>query len=569
MASIVGKKQGGRTYYYLVESARVGGKPRIVSQHYLGTAEEISARLSEAGPGEPHRSRHLLFGDLAATWSVLERLGVARIIDEVIGVRRSDAGASVGTYIALATLNRVVDPCSKLAFSAWWAKTAGARLVPVAKGALDHRRFWEAMDAISESELQEIERRIVARVVGAFSVDLSGLVLDMTNFATYIDSGNDRAPIAQRGHAKQKRTDLRIVGLGLVVSTDGGIPLVSHAYAGNKPDVTQFPLMVNELVTRFDALRAGRQAGGGNRLTLVFDAGQNSDDNAALLARSSLHFVGSLPPSEHPDLLAVKTDRYVVVDEEAFPGLTAFETRKVVFGVERRLVACHSPDLHAKQSRGFDQTLAKAYRQLGEVAERLARGKTRKQREKVEAEIAAILRPRWLSRVISISLSGEKPPELRLSFETSAEARAALEDELFGKRILFTDKDIEAAPTAVIVSDYRSQEAVEGDFRQMKDPHIVSFSPMFHWTDSKIRVHVFYCVLALMVARLMTREAGQAGMHMSARELLDTLNGIQETLLLYQGEQGRPRARRMLTEMDPTQRRLYDLFGLKAYAPRR
>jgi hypothetical protein len=103
----------------------------------------------------------------------------------------------------------------------------------------------------------------------------------------------------------------------------------------------------------------------------------------------------------------------------------------------------------------------------------------------------------------------------------------------------------------------------------MKDPRVVSFSPMFHWTDSKIRVHVFYCVLALMVARLMTREAGQAGMHMSARELLDTLNGIQETLLLYQGEQGRPRARRMLTEMDPTQRRLYDLFGLKAYAPRR
>jgi transposase len=391
----------------------------------------------------------------------------------------------------------------------------------------------------------------------------------MTNFATYIDSGNERAPIAQRGHAKRKRTDLRIVGLGLVVSTDGGIPLVSHAYPGNKPDVTQFPLMVNELVTRFDALRAGSEADGGNRLTLVFDAGQNSDDNATLLARSPLHFVGSLPPSEHPDLLAIKTDRYVVVDEEAFPGLTAFETAKVVFGVERRLVACHSQNLHAKQSRGFDQTLAKACRQLGEAAERLARGKTRRQREKVEAEIAAILRPRWLSRVISISLSGEKPPQLRLSFETSAEARAALEDELFGKRILFTDKDIEAAPTAMIISDYRSQEAVEGDFRQMKDPRVVSFSPMFHWTDSKIRVHVFYCVLALTVARLMTREAGQAGMHMSARELLDTLNGIQETLLLYQGEQGRPRARRMLTEMDPAQRRLYDLFGLKAYAPRR
>jgi len=113
MASIVGKKQGGKTYYYLVESARVGGKPRIVSQRYLGSAAEIEARLSEAGPGEPDRTRHLAFGDLAAVWSVLERLGVAGIVDEVVGDRRSDAAASVGTYIALAIANRVIDPCSK------------------------------------------------------------------------------------------------------------------------------------------------------------------------------------------------------------------------------------------------------------------------------------------------------------------------------------------------------------------------------------------------------------------------------------------------------------------------
>jgi hypothetical protein len=90
---------------------------------------------------------------------------------------------------------------------------------------------------------------------------------------------------------------------------------------------------------------------------------------------------------------------------------------------------------------------------------------------------------------------------------------------------------------------------------------------MFHWTDHKIRVHVFYCVLALTVARLMVRETDRAGMHMSVRELLDTLAGIQETVLLYQGDRGRPRARRMLTEIDPTQQRLYELFGLDAYAP--
>jgi len=573
MASIIGKKQGGRTYYYLVESARVGGKPRIVSQRYLGSAAEIGARLSEKGPGEPDRTRHLAFGDVAATWSVLQALGVAEIIDDVVGARRSDAGASVGTYIALATLNRVVDPCSKLGFSDWWGKTAGDRWLRVPAGALDHRRFWEAMDAIDEDDLKEIERRIVASMIETFAVDLSGLVLDMTNFATWIDSGNDRAPIAQRGHSKQKRADLRICGLGLVVSVDGGIPLVSHAYPGNLPDVTQFGAMVNELVTRFATLMpegaGGDDARGSECLTLVYDAGQNSEDNYELLDGTPLHFVGSLPPSDHPELLAVAADRYEVVDEDRFPGLVAFETRKVVFGKERRLVVCHSDGLHVKQSRGFDQTLAKAHRQLGELEARLARGRTRKTREKVEVEIAGILAPRWVARVISWTLTGESPAELRLSFATSQAARKALEEELFGKRILFSDKAIEEAGTATIVAEYRSQEAVEGDFRQMKDPKVVSFSPMFHWTESKIRVHVFYCVLALMVARLMVREADRAGMHHSVRELLATLAGIQETVLLYQGETGRPRARRMLTDIEPAAQRLYDLFGLDAYAPKR
>lgn len=569
MAFIVGKKQDGKTYYYLAESARVDGKPRIISQRYLGSAEEIAARLSESGPGEPDRSRHLAFGGVAAVWEMLRRLRVAETVDEVAGSRRADAGASVGTYIALAALNRVVDPCSKLAFSEWWQKTAGDRWLRLSPAALDHRRFWDAMDAIGEEDLAEIERRIVAGMVETFSIDLSGLVLDMTNFATWIDSGNERAPIAQRGHSKQKRSDLRICGLGLVVSRDGGVPLVSHAYPGNRPDVTQFGSMVRELVTRFGALGVAGADREGARLTLVYDAGQNSDDNYELLDGAPLSFVGSLPPSDHPGLLAIGAGRYRVVDEEAFPGLRAFETTKVVFGEERRLVVCHSAGLHEKQSRGFDQTLAKVHRQLSEVQARLARGRTRKARDKVEAEIAAILTPRWVSRVVAPTLTGEAPAELRLSFSTDDKARAALEAELFGKRILFSDKTPEQAPTAQIIADYRSQEAVEGDFRQMKDPKVVSFSPMFHFTEHKIRVHVFYCVLGLMVAKLMVREAGKAGLHLSVRALLSSLSGIEETMLLYQGERGRPRARRMLTEQDATQRRLYDLFGLEDYAPKR
>jgi transposase len=558
MPSIVGKRQGNKTYYYLVESARVEGKPRVVSQRYLGPAEEILARLSEAGPGEPDRTRHLGFGDVAAVWAMLKRLNVAQIVDDVVGTRRSDAAASVGTYMALATLNRVCDPCSKLAFSTWWARTAGDRWLRLPSAALDHRRFWEAMDQISEAHLVEIEARIVASMVESFRLDLSGLVLDMTNFATFIDSGNDRAPIAQRGHAKQKRTDLRILGLGLVVSVDGGVPLVSHGYPGNLPDVTQFEAMVTELMRRFSML-----GGTGDKLTLVFDAGQNSAENFELFNDSPLHFVGSLPPSDHPELLAISKRCYRAV--EGFPGLRAFETRAVVFGLSRRVIVTHSENLHDKQHRGFAQTLAKASRQLAEIQARLERGRTRKSRQGLKAEIADIFKPRWLARVVSTSLSGEEPPDISLSWRVEEAARRALEDELFGKRILVTDKD--DSPIASVVSDYRSQEVAENDFRQMKDRAVVSFSPMFHFTEQKIRVHVFYCVLALAVARLMVREAEHHGIALSVRALLDTLSEIEETVLLYQGERGRPRARRMLTEMSPTSRRLFDLFGLKTYAP--
>ncbi len=576
MASIVGKKRGNQTYYYLVESARVNGKPRIVDQQYLGSAEEVMARLSGAPAGSPERTQHKKFGDLAAVWGILERLKVAETIDGVCRPRRSDAGASVGTYLALATLNRVVAPCSKLAFEAWWATTAGPRFTKVPVAATDHRRFWEAMDALDTDKLAAAERAISTMMVTQFGLDLSGLALDMTNFATFIDSGNDRAPIAARGHAKQKRNDLRLVGLGLVVTRDGAIPVASHTYPGNRNDVSQFTTVLDELTTRYATLFdtheqdvARRGEGKTTQApTVVFDAGQNSASNFAHLAETGLHFVGSLPPSDFPDLLALPARRRRPVDPKKFPGLSACDTRAMVFGTDRRVVLTHSETLHAKQSAGFDQTLAKTAQALNELAATLGRGKTRRNRAAVQAAITTITGPRWVARVLSTELTGKTPAKLRLTWQIDPAARAALETEIFGKRLLVTDHDHWSVTE--VVAGYRSQNDVESGFRQLKDPHVIGFSPMFHWTDPKIRVHVFYCVLALAVAHLMRRQAHQAGLDLSVRELLATLGGIEETVLLYPtGNKGRPRAQRILTDTDPTQKRLFDLFELDTYAPKR
>ena len=427
MASIVGKKRGNATYYYLVESARVDGKPRIVSQEYLGTAGELAAAMRGGGLGLPDRTGHKEFGAVAAAWGVLEDLGVAAIIDEVAGPGPSGLPLSAGTYLVLAALNRLVAPCSKLAFADWWKTTAAARFTKIPATALDHRRFWDAMHAVTLGQLAEISRQLAVRIVQAAGVDCSSVALDMTNFATFIDTGNGKAPVAQRGKAKQKRADLRLVGLGLVVTRDGGIPLTWHAYPGDRPDVTQFPAMIDQLRGQYQAVTAAAGAPPGDPdMTVVFDAGQNSAANFAHLAGTRLHYIGSVPASDCPDLTALPASKRVIVDKERFGGLTAFDTRREVYGAQRRAILTHSPELHESQARGFDgTTLAKAGRKLDELAATLARGKTRRSKDKVQAEIEEITRKPWVRRVVTWHLDGDQPKDLRLTWAVDPGARAA------------------------------------------------------------------------------------------------------------------------------------------------
>src|SRR5487761_1540456 len=535
MVSLYKKVISGKPYWYLREMGWVDGKPKMVSERYVGTAADIEALLDAREQAMvPERTRHLDFGAVAA------------VIDEQAGARPPGLPLSPGTYLALAVLNRVVDPCAKRGFADWWRATAADRFTKIPVSALDHRRFWDAFHAVPLEALPRIEEKLALAACARFGLDTSSVALDMTNFATFIDTGNTRAPIAQRGKAKQKRTDLRLVGLGLVVTRDGGVPLLSHAYPGNKPDVTQFPEMIKTLAARHAGLAAAAGQGS-TEMTVVFDAGQNSEANFALLASTNLHYVGSVPASDCRDLLAVAADARTVVDEARFGGLPACDPRRSVYGTERRAILTHSPELHEHQARGFDgTTLAKAGQKLDELAATLARGKTRRARGKVEAEIGKITHDAWVRRVITWQLSGDKPKDLRLAWSIDPGARAALEEEIFGKHVVITDHD--DWPAAEVIAGYRSQSEAEFSFRQMKDPHAVSFSPMFHWTEHNIRVHPLTCVLALQIAHLMRLQARRAGLRMSVRELLAQLAGIGETILIYSGDRGRPRAHRMLTD---------------------
>ncbi len=551
---MVGKTINGRTYYYLVESARVGGKPRIASQRYLGSADQIAAAVlgadgfGAAGSGTPapRGTRHLSFGDVAAVWGVLEQLGFARLVDGVVGVRRSTI--SPGTYLALAVLHRVVvGPASDLDLQAWWPTTAAERFVRprLSPAALDHRRFWRAMDRIGVDDLRQVEAGLLPGVLRESGPDGRVLMVDIADFATYVDNA-----------------DTRLAGLGLAVTLDGAVPLVSYPYQLLRPGSTPFTTVASQLADRHGQL-AGAGAGAGP-VTVVVDAGQSAQVDFG--TRMGLHFVGSLPLGDHPDLAARPATRRRTVDHVRFPGVTALDTRARVAGTDRRVILVHSSTMRAAQARGLARDLGNATRRLDELASALRRGTLGQPRDRVAAEIARITRFRWVDRVLSTSLTGTEPGDLRLRWSVDEAAQARLAHDVFGKQLLVTDHDDWSV--AEVLTAYRARYRLESTLRQILAPVVTAPSATWRWNDQRIAVHTFICVLATTVAHLMRRTAQEAGLDLSVRELFDLLAGIEETRLRYPSTGGRPRTRQLLAERDEIQERLFEVFGLQAYSPK-
>jgi len=176
MTSLYKKVISGKPYWYLREMGWVDGKPKMISERYVGTAAEVEALLDAREERMlPERTRHLDFGAVAAAWGLLTDLGAAAIIDEVTGPGPSGLPLSPGTYLALAALNRVVDPCSKRGFGDWWRTTAADRFTKIPASALDHRRFWDAMHAVPLAGLARIEEKLALAACARFGLDTSSV----------------------------------------------------------------------------------------------------------------------------------------------------------------------------------------------------------------------------------------------------------------------------------------------------------------------------------------------------------------------------------------------------------
>jgi transposase len=567
MPSLTAKLIDGHTYYYARYCQRVNGKPKIVRTVYLGKIEDLVAAAEGAHqPLQPQETVVAAFGDVAALWHVAERLDLLPLLEAALPAKR-DQGLSCGQYLLLAAINRAVAPTSKLQFADWYRQTALPRLLPADPAWLSSQNFWNHMDRVTADHIAAFERQISRRLIERLQLDLRALVYDGTNFFTYI---NTRTPaeLPQRGHNKQKRGDLRQVSLGLLVSTDFHIPLLHWVYAGNVVDSVEFRSVTDELAAHYQELAQTCE-----HITLVFDKGNNSEEAFDTLAASPFHFVGSLVPSQHADLLTVPRRGFRALTNPRLDGVEVFRTEKKVFGRAHTVVVTFNPNLLAGQLQGLTANLNKARSKLRELQQQLRRwrdgrvkGGKRPTLAGVQNQVRSICSAQHLKSILKTEVKAVRRG-LELTFSTDQAALDRLCRVQLGKTLLFTD-NADWSDEEIVLA-YRSQYHIEDAFKQMKHPYFLHWSPMFHWTDSKIRVHAFYCVLALTLSSVLQREVWHTGEHLSINRLLEELGGIRETLVIYPRRQGQRQNRTTtcLTRMNPLQQRLFSLLNLQRYAP--
>lgn len=569
MASLVKKVIKGKPYYYLVESRRVDGKPRIVRQKYLGSANSIAKKLQAAEEAvEPDAIEVFEFGPVALFFSLAKDLGLLELFNQHLPKRNQ--GLSVGHYLLIAAINRAVCPRSKRALSDWFKTTSLGRLMPeVELSHLSSQCFWDHMDAVSDEAIEAIELELSQKLIRKFNLDLRCLIYDATNFFTFIDTFNAASELAQRGRNKQRRNDLRQVNLALLVTQGFHLPLFHKVYAGNVVDSVSFGSIVEELVLRIKLLQQHCES-----ITVVLDKGNNSGAAWQTLdSAPELHFVGSLTPSDHSELLEIPEKDFTPLggEESSEPsrwqGTSVYRTRKVVFGVERTIVLTFNEKLYVKQVATLERELRKRTQKLAEMEAKLkkwhtgeSRGGNPPTKQSVGKQVNELLHLRHMKSLIKVDITeGTRFPQI--SYRIDKRAYQQLKDTLLGKTIIFTDQH--SWSNEQIVAAYRGQYDIEDAFKQMKNPNFIAWYPMFHWTDQKIRVHAFYCVIALLLSALVRRTLQAKKKNITLTSALRALATIKEVVFIKEQKQTKKlKLIRKLNQMNELEKELHDIFEL-------
>ena len=564
MASLIAKRKKNKLYYYVVESARVHGRPRIVQQTYLGSAEKVAALVKERTAPLPVSASRRDFGLPGALWLAAQQSGVFDLLQSLWPPPRS--GPSPAHYLLLAAMHRIGSPGPKTEVADWYRQTILSSLWDFDPERFSPQAFWDCFEqllpekqASAQSEEQDPLEQAQLRLLGLWKekqlVSRRLLAYDTTNFHTYIATSNSRNTLAQRGHNKQGRHNLRQVGLSYVRDAEHGLSLGHHVYPGNVADTDELPVALERILRLLDRNQIPRDT-----VTLVFDKGTAALANTALLQEAGLGWVSALPWNQVPAEFRERRVEELPALSSAQPGVQAAAEKLLVHGQEYLCVLKYSASFAAEQLHSVSTSLSKVMQALKRLAGEISRPGCRLTEAGIQAKISRWLSAPFVSELVRYQLQ-EEAGTRRLQFQVDHAALQQLLTHRLGRTLLLTNRQDWTAEQ--VVQAYSGQQEIERVFRGLKEGDWLNWQPMYHWTDSKIRVHAFYCMLGLSLLHYVHRQAQSFWPQITMEKLQDELQQIQQFVLLYPPQGGGPcRTATVVSSQSLIQKGLAETLGL-------
>jgi transposase len=499
-------------------------------------------------------------GDVGALIWVAEQLDLIGHIDRACGNLGAKGGPSVGELAVAVALQRACSPGPKRDL-AEFLDGAVPRLSCLPSSAFTGQAYHRVAQQVTDEHLEQAQVAIAKAAVARFKLSADVLAFDTTNFDTHIATVTP-GELARRGHAKSKRSDLRVVGLGVLASETGHVPLLYRTYAGNSSDQAVLTACLEGLGALHQSLDAGEGRERAQR-TLVRDGGFWSPQLELDLETIGYYNLISLPLGH----AAAEQALQMAAKRGAMKPLTgklaqvrAARVQAKVGNLDRTLVVVESQELLEGQKRGIAVALHKAKAEFRKL-ERLVKAK-RISRNSLEQRIKKTLGREHLSRFVVTEIGGDdKEPTLR--WHVDAALRRQMEKTRLGKRVLCTDHHLWS--TGRIVQAFRGQWNVEELFRRAKKGGVAPWGPSHQWADGSIRLHTFATVLGLMLVSLakITLATGD-----SALAMMGEMAAIRATLVRTTTRGRGRRATVMLApELTTTQRRAVKVFELERWMP--
>jgi len=546
MASLQKKIVKGIEYWSLVESRRINGKPRPIVIEYFGNTKKFAEILMN-GRNENKVLKSYSHGDTFALLKIAELLNVEHILDDKIKPKTGN-GLKRSTSLLLLALQSVCKPGSKSDFEAWIKTTTLPYDYNLPTESLTCRHFWKQMDNINETELAAAEDAIINGILSKYNFGLDKIALDYTNYFSYISSSNERSELAKRGRNKQKRHDLRQFSLALITTKDSGLPLYSHIYEGNKNDQTVFAEYTGILKSRIPDYDP-------KIITFVFDGGSNTKAN---LEKLETHYICSFSLSYCKELYDIDIAEYYDI-EIGGKTVKCYRLTTEIWDKDRECVLTYSQSLYIGQAKELDENIAKAQDSINSLNEQLNNPKSRISKDKasIQSKIKTILNKKYMCDIFKthIQSSVKDSTVIYVGYTVDESVKHHIIRKYFGKKLLITDHM--NWTTTEILKTYREQDCIEKIFRATKDNDHCAIRPQFHYTDQKIRVHIFCCLLGLTLATILHYELSNRGFTASKFQLLDNLHSIRRCWIK---DKDGNRATNVLESMNDSQTALWKII---------